>query len=349
MKPEESEKIERYTRAVAGDIEKRFVESLFMEGERNPSLRSYLEKDWNSFIDRDSVSEAELSHILDRIHHIIRKNERKKSLSPSQRILTFYTRAAAVILIPLMIAGVYFYNNLSYKKQLIENERMAARIFAPLGSRVSFSLPDGTKGMLNSGSHLEYSSPFIYDRKVKLEGEAWFEVSHDEEHPFEITAGSSVVKVLGTSFNISAYPAENYIEIVLNSGKIEYHSNVSNEDMVLFPSERLIYSEGRTSKSVVDPEKFNAWTEGKLVFRGDPMAEVARRIERWYNVKINIADKELEKYSFRATFQDDSLEDVMRYLSMTSPIRYSISPRVLLPDGTFDKQEITIYKKNKSI
>ena len=114
MKPEESEKIERYTRAVAGDIEKRFVESLFMEGETNFSLKSFLEKDWNSFIDQGSLSEAELSHILDRIHHIIRKNERKKFLSPPRRILKIYTRAAAVILIPLIIAGVYFYNNLAY-------------------------------------------------------------------------------------------------------------------------------------------------------------------------------------------------------------------------------------------
>ncbi|NLN31170.1 MAG: DUF4974 domain-containing protein [Bacteroidales bacterium] len=349
MKPEESKKIERYTKGVAGNTEKRFVESLFIEGEANPSLRSYLEKDWYSFTDHETLSETELSHVLGRIHHIIRRNEGKRSLTASQRIFKFYMRAAAVILIPLLIAGVYVYNNLSYKKHLVENEQMAARIFAPLGSRVSFSLPDGTKGMLNSGSHLDYSSPFSYDRKVKLEGEAWFEVSPDEKHPFEITAGSSVVKVLGTSFNISAYPAENYIEIVLNSGKIEYHSNDSNEDMVLFPSERLIYSEGRTSKSVVDPEKYNAWTEGKLVFRGDPMAEVARRIERWYNVKISIADKELEKYSFRATFQDDSLEDVLKYLAMTSPIQYRILPRILLPDGTFDKHEITIYKKNKSV
>lgn len=349
MKPEESEKIELYTKGIAGYDEKRFVESLFIEGETNYSLRNFLEQDWNSFIDQESVPQTELSHILDKIHHIIRKNEGRKILTPSQKILKFYIRAAAVILIPLMIAGVLVYNNLSYKNYLTENERMAARIFAPFGSRVSFTLPDGTKGMLNSGSHLDYATPFTFNRKVKLEREAWFEVSRDEDNPFEITAGSSVVKVLGTSFNISAYPAENYIEIVLNSGKIGYHSNVSDEDIVLFPSERLIYSEGKTSKSVVDTEKYNAWTEGKLVFRGDPMAEVARRIERWYNVKINIADKELEKYSFRATFHDDSLEDVLKYLAMTSPIQYRISPRKLLPDGTFDKQEITIYKKNESV
>ena len=74
---------------------------------------------------------------------------------------------------------------------------------------------------------------------------------------------------------------------------------------------------------------------------------VARRIERWYNVKVTLADSELEKYSFRATFQDDSLEDILKFLAMTSPIRYQISPRELLSDGTFRKAEVTIYKKNK--
>ena len=75
------------------------------------------------------------------------------------------------------------------------------------------------------------------------------------------------------------------------------------------------------------------------------MAEVARRIERWYNVKVIIADKELEKYSFRATFQDDSLEEVLKLLAMTSPIRYKINPRRLHADGTYESEEITIFKK----
>ncbi|NLA49848.1 MAG: DUF4974 domain-containing protein [Bacteroidales bacterium] len=115
--------------------------------------------------------------------------------------------------------------------------------------------------------------------------------------------------------------------------------------MILLPSERLVCHEDRADKMLVDPEKYKAWTEGKLVFRGDPMAEVARRIERWYNVKIIIADKELEKYSFRATFQDDPLEDVLKFLSMTSPIRYKVSPRKLFPDGNYSKEEVIIYKR----
>jgi transmembrane sensor len=113
----------------------------------------------------------------------------------------------------------------------------------------------------------------------------------------------------------------------------------------MLPSERLIFKDGSITKSISEPAKYNAWTEGKLVFRGDLMTEVARRIERWYNVKVILADPELEKYSFRATFEDEKLEDVLKLLSMTSPIRYEISPAKMQPDETYDKEKVTIYLK----
>ena len=292
-----------------------------------------------------SPSEVNLNHLLDRVHHIIRKNETLKRQKPFQKIIRIYMRAAAILLLPLLIAGGMVYSYLSNHGKITADQRVSSTIFAPLGARVSFILPDGTTGMLNSGSHLSYSLPFTNNRQVKLEGEAWLEVKHDQDHPFEISNGNSTVKVLGTSFNMSAYPAENYIEVVLQQGKVEFLDKKGNEKVTMLPSERLVYQNGNIIKTVTDASKYNAWTEGKLVFRGDPMAEVARRIERWYNVKIQLADKELEKYSFRATFLDDTLEEVLRCLSLTSPIRYKITPRELMPDDTFKKQEVTIFMK----
>ena len=345
MKQEQAEKIDRYIKGIANESDREFVESLLSDGESNTHLRNCLEKDWNSFIDQKTSSEADLTHLLDKIHHLIRKNENKIPRKPIKRIIGIYMKAAAILLIPLMVAGGLIYSHFKESKKAFEEEKVTMQIYAPMGSRVSFNLPDGTTGMLNSGSRLDYSVPFTTNRNIKLEGEAWFEVKNDEEHPFEISAGSSLVKVLGTSFNISAYPAENYIEVVLDEGKVEFQGNDIEEKVTILPEERLIYHNGKTSKTVVDPDKYSAWTEGKLVFRGDPMAEVARRIERWYNVKVIIADKELEKYSFRATFQDDSLEEVLKLLAMTSPLRYRIKQRQLLPDGTYGAEEITIYKQ----
>jgi len=345
LKENDIDKIERYINGVADDNEKARVETLFLSGEDNHTLRNSLEKDWNIMLRDTSPSEVNLSHLLDRIHHIIRKNETLKRQKLLQKFIRIYMRAAAILLLPLLVAGGLVYSYFGNQGKTAADRQVSTTIYAPLGARVSFNLPDGTIGMLNSGSYLSYSLPFNNNREVNLEGEAWFEVSRDENHPFEIGTGNSTVKVLGTSFNVSAYPEENYVEVVLQQGKVEFQDNKGDEMVTMLPSERLVFQNGNISKSVTDPAKYNGWTEGKLVFRGDPMAEVARRIERWYNVKICLADQEIEKYSFRATFEDDKLEDVIRFLSLTSPIRYQITPRKLLPDGTYEKEKVTIYLK----
>jgi transmembrane sensor len=339
------EKIGRYINGMSDDNEKEWVESLFLNGENNSSLRQMLEKDWEIILKDSSLSGVNLNYLLDKVYHSIRQMENIKKKTISQRLYRIYMNAAAIFLLPLLITGGLFYCYKSLKDGTAINQKANFTIFAPFGSRVSFSLPDGTTGMLNSGSTLCYSLPFTNNRQVKLEGEAWMDVNQDMDHPFEISVGNSTLKVLGTRFNVNAYPEENFVEVVLKQGKLEFQANEDSGKVTILPSERLVFKNGNLIKSPADPSKYAAWTEGKLVFRGDPMVEVARRIERWYNVKVYLADKELEMYSFRAIFLDDSLTDVLRFLSMTSPIRYRVSPRELLRDGTYKKEEVTIYLK----
>ena len=344
LKQEDIDRIERYVNGEANAKEGEYVESLFINGENNLYLLNRINKDWDMMLRDAEQKDVNTSHILDRIHHIILKEETNKNKRPLRRLLRVYMKAAAILLIPLLFAGSLFYHYVSNIYLKNTGEEAITNIYAPYGSRASFTLPDGTTGILNSGSTLAYRLPFSHKRNVKLEGEAWFEVKSDEDNPFTINTGNSVVKVLGTSFNISAYPMESYVEIVLAEGEVEFLDNISGQREIINPSERLIKKGGRINKGYVELEKYISWTEGKLTFRSDPMDEVARRIERWYNVKVIIADKELLKYSFRATFEDDRLEDVLRYLTMTSPISYRITPRTMLPDGSFKKEEITFYK-----
>jgi transmembrane sensor len=335
--------IERFNKGEITDSQREYVENLFLTGEENLYLRKSLEKYWDLMLRDPAPSQVNLSPLLDRIHHTIRKNEMLKKKRPLQKIGRIYMRVAAIIILPLLVAGGIFNFHQINRLRMLTDQQSLSTIYAPMGARVSFKLPDGTTGMLNSGSYLWYSLPFSVNRQIKLEGEAWFEVTPDKKHPFEIIAGGSTLRVLGTSFNVSAYPSENYTEVVLNTGRMEFLTNASEEKIKIDPSERLVFKNGNISKSVTDPSKYSAWTEGKLVFRGDPMTEVVRRIERWYNVRINLNDKELEKYSFRGIFQDDTLEGVLKFLAMTSPIRYKIKPEELMADGTFKKEEVTIY------
>lgn len=341
----EIDRIVIYTDGKAESGEMEWVEELFANGQRNLNLKQYLKGDWENFLQEPNTEKDNLDHLLDRIHHAIRKKESqaKKSKTLFSRITYLYAKVAAILLLPLLIlASIYF----PYFSEKNANLLGTSAIYAPLGARVTFHLPDGTTGWLNSGSTLTYSLPFIKNRNVVLSGEAWFDVFHDEKRPFEIAAGKSSIRVLGTSFNIRAYQDEEYLEVILQSGKVEFSNPAQKDKIVLKPSEQLTLRNEKLKIRSVDALKYKAWTNGELIFRGDNMAEVARRIERWYNVDVEIADEDLSQFSFRATFENEPLEDILNQLSMTSPIGYKIVPRKQLPNGTSERKKVILYKKS---
>lgn len=337
----EKENIQRFLDGMASEEEVKWIEDFFGKSPSSPELKDLLLDDWNSILPQPEIK---LDHLLDKIHHIIRLREPEKPISVKTRFFGIYSRVAAVLLIPVLLSGLWFLLRTENKPGLVTEQSVVSTLFAPLGSRVAFNLPDGTTGYLNSGSKLSYSTPFSGNRCVQLQGEAWFEVVTDELHPFQIDIGLSTVKVLGTRFNVSGYRDEGIIEVVLAEGSVEFTAKQTTPPVLLKPSERLVFNGEDIHIEKTDPMKYRGWTEGKLIFRGDNMASVARRLERWYNIEVEIASAELEEYVFRATFEDDSLREVLRLLSMTSPIRYSITPRKAMPDGSWMKEKVIFYK-----
>ena len=333
--------IDRYIQGKLSEEERREVESLFLETETNQYLYDSLENDFNRIIDEKPENEIRIENILERIKREkgLIDHESETGEKTINKFIRTYSKVAAVLLIPLLITSILLIHN---RTKAPVNEEIANSIYAPLGSRISFTLPDGTKGMLNSGSTISYSLPFSNNRKLKLTGEGWFDVQKDEKHPFVISALNTTFTVVGTTFNLSAYEEENYVELVLTSGRVECFDKTNKEKVVVLPSERLVFKDGKIVRSVTDTTKYNGWTKGKLIFRGDAMDEVVRRIMRWYNVDIELADKELENYSFRGIFSDDSIEDILAFLAMTSPISYAIVPPSLNQDGSVSKEKVII-------
>jgi ferric-dicitrate binding protein FerR (iron transport regulator) len=332
--------IQRYLAGQASEPETNWVENLFAGGAVSPGLHKYLHEDFDTL---QPGTDIPLTHLLDRVHHIIRLKELEQKRSVTYRFIHIYSRVAAVLLLPVLLAGLWFYfMPKPIPEQLVE-QTVNSTIYAPLGSRVAFNLPDGTTGFLNSGSSLSYPIPFASNRNVTLQGEAWFDVAQDEQHPFEIGAGTSAVRVLGTSFNLSAYPDENYVEVVLAEGSVEFCPTAHARPVLLQPSDRLVFNGESIHVEKTEIVKYFGWTEGKLIFRGDNMSEVARRLERWYNIEVEIADKELEDYVFRGTFEDDNLKDVLKLLSMTSRIRYQITPRRQIEGDRWSKEKVTLF------
>ncbi len=337
------EKIDRYLRGTASEEEARYVESLFADGESNLELRHYVHKDWEDTALKSHTSDSPQLHtVLDRLHAAIESDQKTPTFWDAAT--RFYMRAAAILLLPLIAFALYLGISREATSETV-SEKTTAALFAPMGSRTSFVLPDGTRGTLNSGSTLSYSIPFS-ERTVEVTGEAWFEVAHDEIHPFRVTLGECKVEVVGTMFNVNAYPGTDHTEVVLAEGRVNFITP-QNEEIPLLPSERLLYKKGTAIKSSVDPEPYYAWTNGTLIFRGEPMSDVVRRLEYWYHVDIRIADKALEEYSFFATFRDDTIDEVLKFLSMTSPMSYRITPPKRMDDGSVRKREVTLYSTRK--
>lgn len=338
------ELLKRYENDLANPEDLRSIEQIFSQENSDQELYEYLENKWNTLAGVEGIDESRLNQIRNEIHEIILNYEFERRNRLTHRLVTAYMRLAAVLLVPLIITSIFFFIHRSSQPVAPSPDKIVVNnIHAPLGSRVAFELPDGTSGWLNSGSDLTYSVPFSQNRKVSLKGEAWFDVKKDSANPFEIKAGNSLVKVLGTSFNLCAYDDQRYVELVLQRGKVEF---IANEKKVeIAPDERIVFNEKKMALTKVDPEKYKAWTNGKLIFRGDNMKEVARRISRWYNVDVVLSSSELERFSFRGTFEDDSLPEVLKLLRMTSPITYQIVPRVQNADGSYRKERVIIYTR----
>ncbi len=338
------EALERFLKGLSSPEEEKYIYALFSKHEGNNEFRQHLSEEFTSYLKNKSENGPDVAYILDRVHHEINKKNSREQQSVIRKIYRWYSVAAAVLIIPLIaLSGIWF-----AKQKLKENYTEApvvSKLFAPLGARISFTLPDGTACWLNSGSSLEYQLPFCHNRQVAVAGEAWFDVAHDEAHPFVVRVNDAKLEVLGTKFNLNAYPDENQTEVVLEEGKVSFLVPGRSRLIEMKPNERLVCRNGAINIEVTEAEKYSGWKEGKLIFRGDAMEEVARRIERWYNIDVELVDKGLKNHIIYGTFQDDSLEDVFKYLSMTSPIRYRLLERKMLDDGTWQKKKVLLYNK----
>lgn len=216
------------------------------------------------------------------------------------------------------------------------------------GERVNITLPDSTVVFMNSESTLEYSSDFnISDRKLRLHGEAYFDVATNREKPLQVHLDKIMVVATGTKFNILSYKTENRIETTLEEGSV--HVEIPGKEIIdIVPGQQVIYFTNNNSAEVrkVTTESFTSWKEHRLRLNDTPFEEAMRNIARRYNVVFEIHDPKLLELKYTATFIDESIEDVMQMLKTVSPIKYQIIKRATISDKTYIKPKITItYNK----
>ncbi len=269
----------------------------------------------------------------------------------SARWMNVLKMAAAIFVLPLLAYSGYLTQHNFTLKKMLEEHVVTQTITSRQGMVTQFLLADGTKVWLNSNSELQFPTYFIGDfREVKLKGEAYFEVTKNKHQPFRVNAKELRVEVLGTSFDVANYQDETMQEVILVEGKVGLsvrQDDKSTENSFLQPGQRGVYCE-KTGKIVTDEvhvDKYIAWRDGNLIFRDDKMAEVVKRLSRWFNVEIVINDPEIKGYIYKANFRNENLEQVLNLLKISAPIDFSMTERKALPNGEFTRQRVFLSKK----
>jgi ferric-dicitrate binding protein FerR (iron transport regulator) len=259
-------------------------------------------------------------------------------------------RVAAAIVVMAGALLVWYYGRKSWSS---DPAYVYKSIDVTYGRRAELELSDGTRVLLNAGSRLKYPEAFSGSaREVILEGEGYFDVAQEADHPFLVHAGKITVKVLGTQFDVKAYKEDAELSTTLISGKVQVMLNDDPEKKIVLSShEKLTVVNGKTrlaehtkpaaqingiARNALsyqvqllpvagrDSLSETAWLENKLVFNNQPFGDVARLLERKYDVQIDFSNEGLRQEHLSGVFEKETIEQVFDILRMTTRFTYTI-------------------------
>ncbi|HBL78099.1 MAG: hypothetical protein A2W90_13510 [Bacteroidetes bacterium GWF2_42_66] len=313
----------RYITEQADENEKQEVKEWVAVSEEREQELSGMKNSWvlaglNNEVDPLKKEQA-IQRIMDKISALNKKPVRKI-------IHAKWLKYAAVILLVIGLTSLgYLISNLQFSNSGY------TEIIVPKGERSKIILPDGSTVQLNGGSQLKFEPTFQSGkRKVLLEGEAFFDVTHDKTHPFLVETGILEVEVLGTSFNVCSYSDDKTITTYLESGKVKI-SIAGKEDIFLTPSEALKFekSTGKVTMRTIDDHCFSDWTKGMLNIKGETIEELAKKLERRFDVEIQFGDSEVQNHTYSGTIQDENLNTVLEALKFASSLNYKQNGKVV--------------------
>ena len=199
------------------------------------------------------------------------------------------------------------------------------------GEKLNHTLPDGTVVQLNAQSSLKYPEHFSGSSRVlDFSGEGFFVVAKDANRPFIIHTAQTITRVLGTSFNLKAYPEEQETAIVVTEGKVSFSDQGMKQSVLVNPDQCGTYTAGKSLvSSNVYAAKYAAWKEGKLVFDNEKLSAVALKMERWFNVKVIIERPGLKEDRFSGKFDQPTLSGVMHSLSVAIQFKYKTEKNMI--------------------
>jgi ferric-dicitrate binding protein FerR (iron transport regulator) len=296
--------------------------------------------------DNSVLPETAINNKLDELWVKIKSSENTETEILPADVKPFSWRwiGAAAAVAVLALFGFLFYNRQA-KQEL--TAAVTKRIDVPFGKMMQVTLSDGTKVKLNAGSHFSYPSVFqAGQREVNLEGEGFFEVTKNPKKPFLVHTAGFTVKVLGTVFNVKAYRNDKTTETTLLKGKVQVElADDPEKKIILSPHEKLTINNpvnsaaNQPAKAAVAKIKYevatlpvlnndayaeNAWIDHKIMFANNDFEDVARQMERKYNVRIIFADEALKKEQISGVLENEDLDTALNFLRQIVPLQSKI-------------------------
>lgn len=256
---------------------------------------------------------------------------------PSQKRWSYSYGLIGSILVLTLVIGYFVSIN---KSEVPTSDPIVERIekSTSKGHRSSIQLRDGSKVTLNAESKISYDDNFgLTNRRLYLQGEAFFEVARNESLPFTVISENLVTRALGTSFNVRDYGDEATASIALATGVVRVKrtsKSANNEKITLKPNEQVVLHKvsQEWSKLTYSRDKVLSWKENIIYFNDISLAEIIRILERWYDVNIEIKGQGLEKLEFKGTgkFEQKSLENILESLGYTMGFESSINDKQII-------------------
>ena len=222
------------------------------------------------------------------------------------------------------------FKTIAYEKKSEVKELIYNTLNVPYGKRFNVELSDGSVVYLNSGTSIKFPVQFMEgkDRRIEIEGEAFFDIAHDEKNKFKVFSKGAIVIVSGTKFNFKNFPEDPFSEIILTEGSIFVKSHVHDKKLRIKPNSKAKVNKYADDIEVtqVNTKLYTSWVDGRVVFRNENIDNLIMKLERLYNVSITNNNQNLSSNFFNATIfvENETIDDVLNYLKEVYNISYQV-------------------------
>ncbi|BBE17794.1 anti-sigma factor [Aquipluma nitroreducens] len=345
--------LEKFQSGKSNPEELRQLEEMFFDAEISEGIKSAMLNEIRDFETAGSETDTDYDRLFQSIQKIISDH---KSNTRSLNLRLNFMRIAAIIVMAFVFGGTLSYFIFNSDKT---TSGSFCEVTAPLGSTSEIVLPDSSKVWLNAGSKIKYSTTYNQkNRLIYLEGEGYFIVAKNKEIPFIVDAYGFEVKAVGTEFNVKAYKSDPTVETTMVEGKVTLQHSTESilKGVYLTPNQKATFYKKEESLTVevikklqekkeelnyipehrlviaprIDPKAIVSWKENRLIIEREQLGTLAEILSRKYNFNFEFKSEDIKRISFSGTLEDETLQQVMNVIKISSPIDYEIVGKTVI-------------------